>query len=73
MLALEQVSINNNLKGKNNAEMLLGKRSNNNKDNTSVVKTVTMVNINQKHIFELFCRIQILLRIQSLNQLEPKK
>ena len=53
--------------------MLSGRRSNNNEDNKLVVKTVTMVKINQKHIFELFCRIQTPLRTQSLNQLEPKK
>ena len=76
MLVLGQVSVINDLIRTNqfkNKWLLSGKRSNNKKYNKSVVKTVTMGKINQKHIFELFCRIQTPLRTQSLNQLEPKE
>ena len=59
MLALEQVSVIMVLREHKN-KLSLGKRSNNSKDNKSVVKTpssVSMVKTSLKHLLELFCRI----------------
>ena len=64
VLALEQVSVINNLKVTKecrNKGLLSGKRSNNSKDNKSVVKTpssISMVKMSLKHILEQFHRIQ---------------
>ena len=49
------------LRGQNNVELLLGKRSNNSKDNTPVVKTHSSISV-----------IKISLYAQPQDQLEPK-
>ena len=61
MLALQRVSVSNDFKGRKECRKTLsGKRSNNSKENKSVVKTpgsVSMVKISLQHFLELFCRI----------------